>query len=32
LVEEPLETRLRVDDLRVEFRGQADFVARDGDE
>lgn len=31
-VEEPLETRLRVDDLRVEFRGQADFVARDGDD
>ena len=30
-VEEPLETRLRVDGLRVEFRGQADFVARDGD-
>ncbi|MEZ3118058.1 UvrD-helicase domain-containing protein [Halobaculum sp. MBLA0147] len=31
-VEEPLETRIKVDDLRVEFRGQADFVARDGDE
>lgn len=31
-VEEPLETRIRVDSLRVEFRGQADFVARDGDE
>lgn len=31
-VEEPLETRIRVDGLRMEFRGQADFVARDGDE
>ncbi|MFB6243042.1 MAG: PD-(D/E)XK nuclease family protein, partial [Halobaculum sp.] len=30
-VEEPLETRLRVDGLRIEFRGQADFVARNGD-
>ena len=31
-VEEPLETRTRLDGLRVEVRGQADFIARDGDE
>ncbi|MGZ0746088.1 UvrD-helicase domain-containing protein [Haloparvum sp. AD34] len=31
-VEEPLETRTRLDGLRIEVRGQADFVARDGDE
>jgi ATP-dependent helicase/nuclease subunit A len=32
LIEEPLETRLRVDGIRVELRGQADFVARNGDD
>lgn len=31
-VEEPLETRLWLDDLQVELRGQADFIACDGDE
>lgn len=31
-IEDPIETQIRIDGVRIDVRGQADFIARDGSE